>query len=239
MHIGLIGGIGPAATERYYRGLVDRHDRAGVPLELTLVHAEMRELARNLAAQARNEQAQIFVALVRRLAAAGAQIAAVTSLAGHFCIRELEAISPLPLLDAIPEIDAVIRQRRVKTVGLLGTRLAMETKLYRGIGSAEVVIPEADALDGIHQTYIEMASAGRVTDAQRQVFFTAGKRLHTMRGAEAVLLGGTDLFLAFEGRDCRFPVIDCCGVHIDALHRYAASTDIPPPGSTTTPLQHE
>ena len=39
MHIGLIGGIGPAATEYYYRGLIERHTRANTPLELTIVHA--------------------------------------------------------------------------------------------------------------------------------------------------------------------------------------------------------
>ena len=36
MHIGLIGGIGPAATDFYYRGLIDRHVAAGVPLDVTI-----------------------------------------------------------------------------------------------------------------------------------------------------------------------------------------------------------
>src|SRR5581483_11569191 len=49
MHIGLIGGIGPAATEFYYRGLIDRHVRAGTALDLTIAHADVHEMARNLA----------------------------------------------------------------------------------------------------------------------------------------------------------------------------------------------
>jgi aspartate racemase len=40
MHLGLIGGIGPAAAEHYYRGLVDRHARADTPLELTIAQWE-------------------------------------------------------------------------------------------------------------------------------------------------------------------------------------------------------
>jgi len=44
MHIGLIGGIGPAATDFYYRGLVDRHAAAGIPLECTIAHADVREM---------------------------------------------------------------------------------------------------------------------------------------------------------------------------------------------------
>lgn len=49
MHIGLIGGVGPAATEFYYRGLTDRHAKSGTRLELTIVNAEVRDLAQNLA----------------------------------------------------------------------------------------------------------------------------------------------------------------------------------------------
>ena len=48
MHIGLIGGIGPAATDFYYRGLIERHVASGIPLELTIAHADVREMSRNL-----------------------------------------------------------------------------------------------------------------------------------------------------------------------------------------------
>jgi aspartate racemase len=219
MHIGLIGGIGPAATDYYYRGLIERHAGSGTPLELTIAHADVRELAQNLANHDARQQADIFVRLVRRLAAAGAAAAAVTSMAGHFCIGELKAMSPLPILDAIPEVDAAIRDRNLKTIGILGTRTVMETRLYGGISSAEIVLPQGEALEQVHTSYIEMAIAGRVTDAQRRVFFSVGQQLCREQGAEAVMLGGTDLFLAFAGQDCGFPVIDCAGVHVEALYR--------------------
>jgi hypothetical protein len=132
MHIGLIGGIGPAATEYYYRGLIARHTRSGTPLELTIAHADVRELAQNLANNDARKQADIFVRLVRRLAAAGAGAVAVTSMGGHFCITELEAISPLPILNALPEVDSAIRHRNLKTIGIFGTRTVMETRLYGG-----------------------------------------------------------------------------------------------------------
>jgi aspartate racemase len=44
------------------------------------------------------------------------------------------------------------------------------------------------------------------------------------QGAEAIVLGGTDLFLAFAGQDCGFPVLDCAEVHIDALYRRTVGT---------------
>lgn len=129
MHIGLIGGIGRAATEYYYRGLIERHEGSGVPLDLTIVHADVRELARNLAAGNKRAQAEIFVGLVRRLAAAGANAAVVTSMGGHFCIAELEALSPLPIINAIPEVAREVKHRNISTVGILGTRAVMETGL--------------------------------------------------------------------------------------------------------------
>jgi aspartate racemase len=221
MHIGLIGGIGPAATEHYYRGLIERHKRSGVPLELTIVHADVRDLAQNVAALARQAQARIFARLVQRLADAGAQFAAVTSMGGHFCIGELEPLSRLPLLNAIPGVEAAVREQGLKTIGILGTKLVMETGLYGGISSATIVAPKGDVLQRVHRNYIEMAQTGRVTEDQRQTFFEAGDWMHRELGAEAILLGGTDLFLAFEGQNCGFPIIDCAAIHMDAIYRQA------------------
>lgn len=218
MHVGLIGGIGPAATEFYYRGLIDRHAKAGTKLDLTIAHADVREMAANLTAGAAEAQAEIFARLLRRLAAAGAELAAVTSMGGHFCIRELLAMSPLPLVNAIPEVNAVIQARGLGTVGIIGTRVVMETGLYGGIIAARIVRPQGDALDEVHTAYITMAGEGRVTDAQRRVFFAAGRQLCQTQGAEAVVLGGTDLFLAFAGQDCGFPTLGCADIHVEALY---------------------
>lgn len=109
------------------------------PLDLTIVHADVRQLATNLSALASVKQAEVFASLVRRLAGAGAELAAVLSMRGHFCINELQAVSPLPLLNAIPEVDVAIRQQGLKNIGILGTRLVMETGRYGGITSARTM----------------------------------------------------------------------------------------------------
>ena len=222
MHIGLIGGIGPAATDYYYRGLIERHAKSNTTLDLTIVHADLRQLAQNRADRNAQRQAEIFLRLIQRLAAAGAELAAITSMGGHFCVEELKKISPLPILNAIPEVEAAVRRRNLKTVGILGTRAVMETALYGGISTAQVVLPEGDALEEVDNNYAEMAGAGRVTEGQRRVFFSVGRQLCQVHGAEAVILGGTDLFLAFAGQECRFPVIDCAEVHVDALYQRSA-----------------
>jgi aspartate racemase len=218
MHIGLIGGIGPAATEFYYRGLTDRHAKAGTRLELTIVNAEVRDLSQNLANKDARSQAGIFAALISRLKAAGAQVAAITSMGGHFCIGELLPMSPLPILNGIPEVDAAVSRGKFKTIGIIGTRMVMETRLYGALSSVAVVVPLGAELEEVHENYVAMATAGRVEDAQRRVFFAAGERLCRQQGAEVVLLGGTDLFLAFQGRDAGFPVLDCADVHVEAIY---------------------
>jgi aspartate racemase len=218
MHIGLIGGIGPAATEFYYRGLTDRHAKSKTRLELTIANAEVRDLSQNLENKDAQKQASMFAALIMRLKAAGAQVAAVTSMGGHFCIGELLSMSSLPILNAIPEVDAAVKRGRFKTVGIIGTRMVMETRLYSAISAATVVVPLGAELEEVHESYVAMATAGRVSDAQRRVFFAAGERLCREQGAEVVLLGGTDLFLAFQGRNAGFPVLDCADAHVEAIY---------------------
>lgn len=227
MHVGLIGGIGPAATEFYYRGLIDRHTRAGTVLDLTIAHADARQMTENLARRDALAQARIFATLIRRLKAAGAQAVAITSMGGHFCIRETEAVSVLPIISAIPAVNQSLQRMKLTRIGLLGTRTVMESGLYGGITTAQIVLPQGEDLEHIHQNYIEMAIAGRVAGDQRELFFSVGRRLCREQGAEAILLGGTDLFLAFSGQEPGFPVIDCAAIHIDAIYP-ESHTSAPP-----------
>ena len=219
MHIGLIGGIGPAATEFYYRNLVRAHVAANRALELTIVHADSRDLFQNMSDGAPDKQAEIFLRLSRRLQGAGAEAVVVTSIAGHFCIRELEELSPLPVINAIPEIEAALVNRGLRRVGLLGTRVVMQSRIYGGVSAVDVVLPQGESFDATHNAYVAMAAAGQADDQQRELLFSVGNDLCGKQGAEAVVLAGTDLFLAFEGRECGFPTIDCARVHIDALIR--------------------
>lgn len=218
MHIGLIGGIGPAATDFYYRGLVDRHAASGIPLECTIVHADVREMSKNLTGGNPGRQAESFAGLIGRLKAAGARAAAVTSMGGHFCINELLAISPLPLVHGVHAVDAAIKKAGLAKIGVLGTQLVMQTRLYGGVSSAELLAPDGDMFDQVGGAYMAMAQIGRVTPEQRDVFFKAGERL-MQRGAQAIMLGGTDLFLAFQGGKPPFPLVDCADIHVNAIYR--------------------
>ncbi len=96
MHIGLIGGIGPAATVVYYQSLVAQMRARGRPLEITLVQAEASDLVRNNREDNRDAQAAIYAGLIDRLKAAGAQCAAITSMGGTFAFSKLCGCHPCP-----------------------------------------------------------------------------------------------------------------------------------------------
>jgi aspartate racemase len=179
-------------------------------------------MGRNLAAGQAQKQAEIFARLVGRMKAAGAEAAAITSMGGHFCVRELEAISPLPILNGLPAVGAAVAAARYKKIGVLGTRRVMESQLYGSVPAAELIAPDGPMFDQVADSYSAMAGIGRVTDAQRQVFFEAGRKL-VARGAEAIMLGGTDLFLAFVGQEPGFPLVDCADIHVDAIYKKSSA----------------
>ena len=219
MHIGLIGGIGVAATLVYYQRLTSAVKAMGGRLECTIVHAQVDDLARTNVQDLRQEQAELWAPLIDRLKAAGADCAAITSLGGHFCFQEVKTLSALPLVSAVAPLDDYFASEGLKTVGILGTRVVQRTGFYGTLNKTRAVALNDD-IDLIGQTYQDMAVAGHCTLEQRAFFLDAGRRL-TEKGADAVILGGTDLNLAFDGQDTSYRVIDALDVHVDVLARLA------------------
>ena len=71
-----------------------------------------------------------------------------------------------------------------------------------------------------------MATTQQADERQRELFFSVGADLCAKQGAQAVLLAGTDLFLAFANSDPGFDVIDCAEVHIHALALLAREASV-------------
>ena len=221
MHIGLIGGIGPAAQDYYTRQLIGMFASAGRLLEMTTAHADTPTLLHNLAAGRSADQAAIFARLAERLAKAGADIVAVTSIAGHFCASDFAALSPLPVVDMIETVADDIVRRGFARLGILGTRTVMESRFYGGLGAVTIIAPPEPALGHVHAAYAAMAIAGAITPSQQAVFESAARHLVDDGGAQAIILGGTDLALAFNADSATFAIIDCAAIHADAIARRA------------------
>jgi aspartate racemase len=161
---------------------------------------------------------------------AGAALVAVTSIAGHFCRKEFANRSPLPVVDMINAVADHVAALGLTRIGILGTKIVMQSQFYGGIPTATIIAPPTPDLENVHAAYVAMATGGAVTPAQRGVFETAARRLTDEDGVQAILLGGTDLILVFDGENFPFPVIDCAAIHIhkiaqQALNGHASDAD--------------
>ena len=224
MHIGMIVGIGPAATDYYYRYLIKAFGLANRDLQLTMAHADTKTLLKNQAEGNNQAQVDIYVSLADRLQKCGVERLAVTSIAGHFCIRQFMVVSPIPVIDLLDTVRREVSRRGYKRLGLLGTRVVMETRFYGALEPAQVIAP-VEMMSEVHDAYVAMATAGAATNEQREVFLQAGRLLTTEHGCESILLAGTDLGLVFNSAfDARFVTFDCAEVHAAAIADIAMSS---------------
>ena len=111
MQIGLIGGIGPVATDFYYRNLITRFASEDADLDMTIVHVDAPTLVKNLMNDNKDAQVAIYQRLTQRLKNAGAECVAITSIAGHFCIEKFREKSVLPVVDLLSCVQAEVENK--------------------------------------------------------------------------------------------------------------------------------
>ena len=204
-NLGLIGGLGPPATVHYYRELAKLHSG-----EFSIVHAAMERVRGDVERGDRDGLAGYFAGLIERLARGGATLAAISAVTPHICIRELEKISALPLVNIIEETGAAIRARGYRKVALFGTRFVMATRMFGMLEGIEVIVPAQ--MEIIHQTYMGLVHGG--TEG-RQILSDIARELPV----DAVVLAGTDLSQIFDESNTDFEHVDCARVHVQAILR--------------------
>jgi aspartate racemase len=221
MHIGMIVGIGPAATDYYYRYLISAVAKEGRNLQLTMAHADTPTLLRHQAENSQAAQVTIYLELAKRLKRCGIERIAVTSIAGHFCIEAFKEVSPVPVIDLLEAVKVEVHRLGFKKVGLLGTRVVMESRFYGVLEGVEVIPPTTELLE-VHNAYVSMASSGAATEQHREVFLRVGNALTKEYGCESIMLAGTDLALVFNKKsNPGFRVLDCAEVHAAAIAQFA------------------
>jgi aspartate racemase len=197
--------------------------KEGRDLQLTMAHADTPTLLRHQAENNQAAQVAIYLHLAGRLKRCGIERIAVTSIAGHFCIEAFKEVSPVPVIDLLETVRAEVQFRALKKVGLLGTRVVMESRFYGVLEDVQVIPPNDEHLLEVHNAYVAMASSGIATEQHREVFLRAGKSLVNEYGCESILLAGTDLALVFNKKfDPGFPILDCAEVHAAAIAQCAS-----------------
>ena len=217
LYLGLVGGLGPGATVHYYQQLVKEHDQRGLVARMLIAQADMPRMRAAAERGDRIAMADHLADLIRRMAAGGAQIAAVSAITPHMCIRELTERSPIPLVDQLEEVAKGIRARGLKRVALFGTRYTVESRMFGQLAGIEVVMPKPDEIAAIHETYFQIVDASAGNEEQFQRLRRIAHTLCDRDGAEAIVLAGTDLSLLFREDNTDFPYVDAVKVHVDAI----------------------
>ena len=212
--MGLLGGLGVGATIHYYRNLVRGHDEQGSTLDVVITHSETSRVFEYVQAGDRDGLAGYLLGFIRRLQAAGAEFAAIPAITPHYCIRELIAVSPLPLFNIFDPVVEEFAARSIRRVAVFGTRYVMESSLYGMAGNVEIIRPTGEEMEAIHGTYLELLEKGVGTEEQHRNLTAIAHTLQRRDGADAILLAGTDLAVLFNEGNTEFPYVDCADLHL-------------------------
>jgi aspartate racemase len=219
--IGLIGGMSWESTALYYRSINQETARrlGGLHSAPLLLHsvdfAPVEEMQRAGDWAGLGES---LAASAMRLAGAGAELIGLSTNTMHIVADRITRDLAVPFLHIADPTVAALETDGVETVGLLGTRFTMEMPFYKDRLAArglEVLVPEVEVtnLNGI--IYEELCR-GIVRDASRDVYVRAIERL-AARGAQAVILGCTEITLLIDDSSSPLPTYDTTDLHAKAL----------------------
>jgi aspartate racemase len=217
--IGLIGGMSWESSAEYYRILNQevRRRLGGTHSASVLLYSfDFAEVERLQHAGDWTTLTAMMIGAAERLAAGGADMVLLCTNTMHLMADAVAAAVPIPLLhiaDPAGEVAVAAGHRRV---ALIGTAFTMEQDFYRRrLGERfglDVIIPEPEERAVIHRVIYEELVAGRVLAESRAAYRRILMAL-VGRGAEAAILGCTEIMLLVDQSDCTVPLIDTTSLH--------------------------
>ena len=224
--IGLIGGMSWESTVLYYR-IINREvaRRLG-----GLSSARIHLLSLNFSDIAQRQRADDWAGLAdtlagaaRSLQQAGADCVLIGTNTMHKVAPEVQAATPLPLLHIADITGQAIAAQGLQRVGLLGTRFTMEQPFYaerlQAKGIACLVPPRAER-DEVHRIIFEELCQGVFLDRSRETLLGFIDGL-AARGAQATVLGCTELPLLIAAHHSPLPMFDTTELHALAAVEFA------------------
>lgn len=213
--VGIVGGLGVDATVHYYERIAAACKARGFVPDLAIVHADV-DTGQNLIRAGRLDQLAAYLAgFIERLAKAGAEYAVLPAVTPHICIKELAPLLPIPLINIVEVLAAELVRRRLRRVGLLGSIFTVQGSLWGQLAGIDIVKPQPDEIAFIGAAYQRILD-GKTDPADVDGFRRIAKALQG-RGAETVLIAGTDLVTLFDEQTAGFPCLDVARLHIDAI----------------------
>ncbi|WP_087026504.1 aspartate/glutamate racemase family protein [Thaumasiovibrio subtropicus] len=228
--IGLLGGMSWESTVSYYQAL-----NRGVKASLGQLHSakicmysvDFQEIERLQHAGEWDETAKILCKAAQSVEAGGADFLLICTNTMHKVAPDIEAAIHIPLLHIADATGERLQQNGITKVGLLGTRFTMEQAFYRerieqhfGI---DVIVPDRSARETVHNVIYNELCQGEVRENSKQAYLAIIEALKAA-GAEAVILGCTEIALLVQQADTTVPLYDTTAIHAQAAVEMAVQS---------------
>lgn len=217
--IGLIGGMSWESTVPYYRQINEtvRQQLGGLhSARIILYSVDFHDVERLQHAGDWDAAGALLADAARALETAGADFLVLCTNTMHKVAPAIEAAVAIPLFHIADPTAAAIRQAGFSTVALLGTRFTMEQDFYRerlrerhGLA---VLVPAQEDRDIVHRVIYDELCLGKVAAQSREQFRRIMAGL-VAQGAQAIILGCTEISLLVGQHDSAVPLFDTTGIH--------------------------
>ena len=217
--IGLLGGMSWESTAGYYRAINEGVKEALGGLHSAKIALYSVDFAPVEACQHAGDwdgAARLLVEAARRIEAAGADFLLICTNTMHNVAPQIEVGVKIPLLHIADATAETLVADRIGSVGLLGTRFTMEQDFYKGRleekYGLKVLVPEAADRDVIHRVIYEELCLGITKESSKAEFLRVIDKL-SRDGAEAVILGCTEIGMLVQQNDTSARLYDTTEIH--------------------------
>ena len=217
--IGLLGGMSWESSLEYYRVInqMVKERLGGLHSAKIVLYSLDFQGIEDLQHQDRwDEAADILVDGARRIESAGADFLLICTNTMHKVAGRVESEIDIPLLHIADATGRQIHNRGFNKVALLGTRFTMEQAFYRGRleerFDLEVLVPDEAERELVHRVIYDELCLGSIRQTSREQFVGIIGGLAD-RGAEAVILGCTEIALLVDQKDTSMPLLDTTRIH--------------------------
>lgn len=224
--IGLLGGMSWESTATYYR-IINETIKAQLgglhSARLLLYSVDFAEIEAQQVNGLWAESATILSDAAQRLELAGADFLVIATNTMHKVWREIQAAIDIPILHIADATAAALQNAGISRVGLIGTKYTMTENFYKErllAHDLSVVIPSEADLATVNRVIFEELCLGEIRPDSRLLFQGIIAQLRA-DGAEAVILGCTEIGLLIDQADSSLPVFDTTLIHAKAAARLA------------------
>lgn len=225
--IGLLGGMSWESTQGYYRAINEGVKEALGGLhsaKLVLNSVDFAEIEACQQSGDWRKAGEILAQAAQGVEAAGADCLLICTNTMHKVAEDIDDAISIPLIHIADATGEALKQAGVKRVGLLGTAFTMEQDFYKGRLSErndlDVLVPKAEDRALIHRVIFQELCVGITTNASKAEYLRIIEALKE-QGAEAVILGCTEIGMLVTQADTDTPLFDTTEIHAGAAVTFA------------------